>query len=48
MTNLLLTLLTALEMLSSFMRYVVNDYQPIDTLYGCFGARTRWAPTSVA
>lgn len=36
MTNLLLTLLTALEMLSSFMRYVVNDYQPIDTLYGCF------------
>lgn len=36
MTSLLLSLLTALQMLSSFMHYVVNDYQPIDSLYGCF------------
>lgn len=36
MPTLLLSLITALQMLSSFTRYVTDDYQPIDSLYACF------------
>lgn len=36
METLLFSLLTALQMLASFMHYLVNDYQPVDSLYGCF------------
>lgn len=34
--NLLLSILTCLQMLSSFTHYMVKDYQPIDSLYACY------------